>query len=457
MARTALKDKYLDQRQEAAQRLLSITGDVGGWGLGPSSVSSIVNTSEGLHVVAAAGLLDDTRVLKSVDFLVDGVAALYAKQTSVGASGRGLHTRYLTFGLEGLLLHAEVVDSSAGRAAIRFCLENIRSQMNQGSGGVYDYPGKPHASFHQTARALTSTSKLLSMTHVEWSAEEQDLARGIAESAATYLMRHQDSTGAWTAGPFEGSKLHAAKTAIVTTALGFYRQVEDSKLLQLGQRRAAEWLSLESKLWQRRTSPEPSEMATVWEYLDYAEVPRAIAGTLPGSWERMKPTWTYLLSRWVDQEAGEDVFLWAEPTSGTGVVTIRAAYHTVMAFETVLGYSRLMMPKLVEPAKEGLIIGVQRIDQSDFRVDTTEGELMVSFEGQLTLANLFAALVNNPRGLDKEELGSVLGIKPDSVATYIGRAVRLVNVESSGVLVRFVDSGRLPDGREGYRVRWASG
>lgn len=457
MARTALKDKYLDQRQEAAQRLLSITGDVGGWGLTPTSVSSIVNTAEGLHVVAAAGLFEDERVAKSVRFLVEGIPAFYAPQSSVGSSGRGLHTRYLTFGLEGLTADARVIQSPGGRDAVRFCLQQLRAQVDANSGGVYDFPGKPHASFHQTARALISTSKLLSLADHRLPSLDIDMAQDIADSASSFLLSKQEPAGAWAVSPLDVGVHHPAITAIATTALGQYRRVNDSNLLRLSQRRAAEWLMLEAPRWQRKMSSERSEKSTVWEYLDYAEVPRAIAGTMSGSWERLKQTWIYLLNRWVDQDVEGDVFLWAEPKSGKGSVTVRAAYHTVMALETALGDSRLLLPKQVDPVSSGSIISSRRVDTAVFVLETTEGELVLEFGAKTTQAKLFQALTEERTGLDKEQLARALGIKPQSVSTYFGRTIQSVNVETSGVLAEFAESGPLEDGREGYRVRWASG
>ncbi|MGW6454732.1 hypothetical protein ACWF94_02190 [Streptomyces sp. NPDC055078] len=84
---------------EAARTLLHNQGYDGGWGLTLTSVSSIVNTSEVLPILRAAGIAGQP-VRQALDFLT-GAIVEHCRPRHKG--GRGEHTRFIAFGLAGLL------------------------------------------------------------------------------------------------------------------------------------------------------------------------------------------------------------------------------------------------------------------------------------------------------------------------------------------------------------------
>ena len=86
---------------QAARTLLHHQGYDGGWGLTLTSVSSIVNTSEVLPILRTAGLAGQP-VRQAIDFLT-GALQEHCQPRQKG--GRGEHTRFVTFGLTGLLSH----------------------------------------------------------------------------------------------------------------------------------------------------------------------------------------------------------------------------------------------------------------------------------------------------------------------------------------------------------------
>ncbi|MGX9225126.1 hypothetical protein ACWV95_00355 [Streptomyces albus] len=86
---------------DAARTLLHNQGFDGGWGLTLTSVSSIVNTSEVLPILRAAGIAGQP-VRQALDFL-SGAIVEHCRPRHKG--GRGEHTRFIAFGLAGLLSH----------------------------------------------------------------------------------------------------------------------------------------------------------------------------------------------------------------------------------------------------------------------------------------------------------------------------------------------------------------
>ena len=94
---------YERRVSRAARTLLDHQGFDGGWGLTLSSVSSIVNTSEVLLVLRAAGI-GGKPARDALSYLAESIEE-HCRPRQKG--GRGENTRFVCFGLMGLLRYPE--------------------------------------------------------------------------------------------------------------------------------------------------------------------------------------------------------------------------------------------------------------------------------------------------------------------------------------------------------------
>jgi hypothetical protein len=138
----------------AAQTLLGCQGHDGGWGLTLSSVSSIVNTTEVLAILRAAGV-GGAPVRDALGYLA-GAVPEHPRPRQKG--GRGENTRFVCFGLSGLLHYSEFFTQPEVAEAVAWCVDWLdEHQIGQGWPEV---AGIDDTSLHQTALAVLALSRL---------------------------------------------------------------------------------------------------------------------------------------------------------------------------------------------------------------------------------------------------------------------------------------------------------
>ena len=145
------------------------------------------------------------------------------------ATGRGRNIRYLSFFLEGLLTYPEYAFSEDGLRGIRFSLDWL-GRIQGHRGGIPAVMGGNRVSLHQTARILGAVSRLLFLDESRQTLPQADRAIAMtfaAKPARTFRNAQSKKNGAWPhrAG---GGVWSAAKTALATTALGYYSLVDPS-------------------------------------------------------------------------------------------------------------------------------------------------------------------------------------------------------------------------------------
>lgn len=427
--------EYRDQLADAARNLLEIQNPNKGWGLRPGSESSLVNTAEALNVIKAAGLETDPRARAGVAFLIRALKVHYRPQSEdVERPARGLNLRYLSFSADGLVTVPDIAFSDDGIEALKFCIEGLLAARQPG-GGLLAKPDGKVVSYHQTARALISMSKLLVTPGVDaLPGALLRSARKIADDSAAYLAREQDEdTGAWRAAPIGDMSLSAAKTAISNTGLGYYRLLPEIPDYRERQRRASGWLLANYSKWLSAKSDDPQEAQTSWEHLDYAEVPRGIASGRDGAWPDLERSWKFMLRQWSEPE-----LLWSEPSVGTGNVTVRAAYHTVMAFESALPRTRVTVPPPIGPAPFGALKSVEASSSArgKFVMAGSEGSLVVELSE--TMDELLRVLLDHPDGISAKDLAANTGKDVRVISGYVGRLNAAIQKATAGVVTKVV-------------------
>lgn len=444
--------EYEAQLAQAANTLIAVQRIDGGWGLRPTSVSSIVNTAEVLVVMRAAGQAG-AYVENGIAFLLDGLPVFFRDEpTTVGGDGgRGRHIRYISFFLDGLLTYPEHAFSDKGLDRISTCLDWL-DRFPAHRGGIPETMGSNKLSIHQTARVLTAVSRLLVMDEErrELPVNDRNTATRLADAASTYLQRIQGPSGAWPLKA-EGGAWSAAKTALATTALGYFARVRQSEQLDVARRRGGAWLMANYEAWRSKTSRDQLEQSTDWVHLDYAECVRGVlAGTEDGS-RQLSRSWNFMTKQWSDEER-----LWYEPASDIGNVTIRAAYHTVMAFESAKASSTLLQPAPLSGPQIEAIGAIRRI-----RIEEQPTQTVMVIEGTKSTARvrtttaqhrLIAALEAHPEGLSSEALAKALKIGVGSVPMYVSRLNNTVMASTRGQVRKLVAARRLPGGHAVYAV-----
>jgi hypothetical protein len=110
---------YRKRVSQAAETLLEHQGFDGGWGLTLTSVSSIVNTCEALTVLRAADVAGKP-VRDALGFLSAAVEE-HCRPRQKG--GRGEHTRFVCFGLDGLRGYPQFFTQPGIAGAAVWCVD----------------------------------------------------------------------------------------------------------------------------------------------------------------------------------------------------------------------------------------------------------------------------------------------------------------------------------------------
>ncbi|MDX3851106.1 hypothetical protein [Streptomyces sp. AK02-01A] len=138
----------------AAKTLLRHQGYDGGWGLTLTSVSSIVNTSEVLALLRAAGV-GGKPARDALDFLT-GAIREHCQPRHLG--GRGENTRFVAFGLAGLLHHPHFFHQPKIAETAMWCIGWL--DEHQVEHGWPEVSGVNDTSLHQTALVIQALARL---------------------------------------------------------------------------------------------------------------------------------------------------------------------------------------------------------------------------------------------------------------------------------------------------------
>jgi hypothetical protein len=430
--------RYESQRRTAALTLLHIQNPDSGWGLSKKGASSIVNTAEALNVVKAAGMANADGARNGARYIPQALELHYGKLTNQVSSIRGGNVRYLTFGLEGLVTIPEVGFDADGSRGIEFCLRFIEAAQDT-NGGVLADIDESLPSYHQTARAVISLSKLMLTDGAKGALSETawESAEGILHRAVEFLVAGQDTkTGAWRDRPTRSAAFDPAKTAIATTALSYYRMVHDSADLTSRLDASSNWLLSTSSAWLKAVSGDPQESGSDWQHLNYAECARAVASAKLDADKLLESSWNFMLGCWREARNDTEISLWREPKSN---VTIRAAYHTVMAFETVLQRSTLIVPRPIG-AVLAEVLRLESLGDGSYSISIGSRSWNITLRNAPARDALLQELLAVSEGVSLSELARRMEKSPDVVSEYRSRLNASVREQTLGKIPEIIET-----------------
>lgn len=465
---------------EAARTLLRNQGYDGGWGLTLTSVSSIVNTSEVLPILRAAGIAGQP-VRQALGFLV-GAIPQHCLPRHKG--GRGEHTRFIAFGLAGLLSHPQFFHQDGVAEAAAWCVGWLED--HRVDHGWPEVLGLDDTSLHQTALAVHGLARLRDTLH--------ELGRGLRlpggmdtgglldqvepliDHGVHGLLYHRRPSGAWGWRTYVDTAPSPSKTALCLLALSAvasgtgpegepaYRDTPRDTGGVHGPARtkrvadviteAGQWLLHNHHRWETFVEDDKDVQGTAWEHMAYALCTQAAvrAGASPRD-ARLIKAWTLMNDLW-DPEAG----LWNEPGASGRRATIRAAYYTVFAYEEALRrLARLSLddlsPEDTRKAPAGIVIEHVAIGPGRtvlLRARDNEGQ--VACELSERLFDLLKTVHEAPAGrLATDRIATAMYVAPSSVPKYVQRLNQTVCAAFGGAPARLLLADTV-DGGSGYRL-----
>ncbi|MGH8884930.1 MAG: hypothetical protein ACRDYX_07110 [Egibacteraceae bacterium] len=472
---------YEKRLSQAAERLLAQQGYDGGWGLTLTSVSSIVNTSEALAVLRSAGI-GGKPVRDAVSYLA-GVVGDHCRPRQRG--GRGENTRFVCFGLNGLIEYTQFFQRPGVPEAVAWCVDWLA--CHQVEHGWPEVAGIDDTSLHQTALAVIALTRLR-QTLTELGPDLM-LAGGVDTTALLIrvdpliahglggLLYHRRSSGAWGWRTYVDTAPSPSKTSLCllaaagaagrltaahpidpdrdfTVEVGGVDGKPRAKRVSEVVTKAGQWLLGNHQRWETFVEDDQDVQGTAWEHMAYALGVQAVlrAGGTPHD-PRLTKAWRLMNDLW-DSETG----LWGEPGSPGRRVTIRAAYSTVCAYEEArLRISEMSMaeqphlgvadPDLVGPQLE---IHSIRLDGGDRRIHLAAGGTTVICELPERLFMLAQLLATRPI-LTVAETAAALHVAESSVAKYVQRLNRAVAEACDGASARLIMACKTPYG-SGYKL-----
>ncbi|WP_326812373.1 hypothetical protein OIE62_07195 [Streptomyces scopuliridis] len=473
---TAFEDRACD----AARTLLHNQGYDGGWGLTLTSVSSIVNTSEVLPVLRAAGIAGRP-VRQALDFLT-GAIPEHCRPRHKG--GRGEHSRFIAFGLAGLLSHPRFFHHTGVAEAAAWCVGWLED--HQVDHGWPEVLGLDDTSLHQTALSVHGLAQLRDSLHafgpglvLPGGVETSSLAERVEpliHHGVHGLLYHRRPSGAWGWRTYVDTDPSPSKTALCLLALsavcsgngpdgepaypdepreagGVHGPVQ-LKRLSGAVTEAGQWLVRNHHRWETFVEDDKDVQGTAWEHMAYALCTQATvrAGASPRD-PRLAKAWRLMNELW-DPEAG----LWNEPGASGKRATIRAAYYTVSAYEEAM--RRLARLSLEDSTSQDasevsaeMVIGHVSLGPGRTVLavarDSEEG---TSCELSERLFDLVKVVYDAAEGgLSTEEIAAALYVAPSSVPKYVQRLNQAVSAAFGGAPVRLLLASTV-DGASGYRL-----
>ncbi|MFS0695054.1 hypothetical protein [Streptomyces nitrosporeus] len=465
---------------EAARTLLDNQGYDGGWGLTLTSVSSIVNTSEVLPILRAAGIAGQP-VRQALDFLT-GAIAEHCQPRHKG--GRGEHTRFIAFGLAGLLSHPRFFHHSGVAEAAAWCVGWLED--HQVDHGWPEVLGLDDTSLHQTALVVHRLAELRDALHdfgpgfiLPGGAETSSLLERVEpliDHGVHGLLYHRRPSGAWGWRTYIDTDPSPSKTALCLLALaavvsgtgpggepayrdapreagGVHGPVQHKQLSDVVVE-AGQWLLHNHHRWETFVEDDKDVQGTAWEHMAYALCAQAAvrAGANPRD-PRLAKAWKLMNGLW-DPAAG----LWNEPGASGKRATIRAAYYTVSAYEeAVQRLARISVadssPEDVsESSAEMLIEQVELGPGRTVRIGARDSEGTVVCALTERLFDLVKVVFDAPaNGLATERIAAMLHVAPSSVPKYVQRLNQAVSAAFGGAPARLLLAETV-DWAGGYRL-----
>lgn len=465
---------------EAARTLLHNQGYDGGWGLTLTSVSSVVNTSEVLPVLRTAGIAGQP-VRRAIDFLTRAIVE-HCRPRHQG--GRGEHTRFVAFGLTGLLSHPRFFQHTGVPEATAWCVNWLAE--NQVDHGWPEVLGLDDTSLHQTALVVHGLAQLRDALH---SVGPGLVLRGGVETGGLLerveplidhgvhgLLYHRRPSGAWGWRTYVDTDPSPSKTALsllalsaVTSGVGpdgepAYRDnprgtggvhgPEQRKRLSEAVTEAGRWLLRNHHRWETFVEDDKDVQGTAWEHMTYALCAQAAvrAGTSPRD-PRLARAWRLMNDLW-DPEAA----LWNEPGASGRRSTIRAAYHTVSAYEeamrrlTRLSLDDDLPSEASEASAERIVEHVVLGSHHRVLLSASDSEEQVVCALSERLFDLVRVLYDAPQdGLTTERIAGALHVAPSSVPKYVQRLNQATAAAFGGAPARLLLTATI-NGAGGYRL-----
>lgn len=465
----------------AARTLLDCQGFDGGWGLTLSSVSSIVNTSEVLPILRAAGI--GGKPARDALCYLAGAIEEHCRPRQKG--GRGENTRFVCFGLTGLLHYPEFFTQPGVAETAGWCVDWLeRHQVGQGWPEV---AGIDDASLHQTALAVLALARLRdTLTGL---GPDLVLPGGIDTSALAArigpliahgldgLLYHRRPSGAWGWRTYVDTAPSPSKTALCSMAVaaaswpltadtvtiddeprevggvdGEFGLLRPSQIVA----DAGQWLLRNHHRWETFVEDDKDVQGTAWEHMAYALGVQAVllAGASPYD-QRLMRSWKLMDTLW-DEEAG----LWNEPGASGRRATIRAAYYTVCAYEEArLRISRLGMAEHDgHTAGRGGALQTAQFELREVSLVSDGRQIVVSSQETSVacvvsqrLFDLAVLLHHAADGLAVTEIAAALFVAPSSVAKYVQRLNAAISEGFGGIPVKLVAASHSSNG-SGYAL-----
>ncbi|MEV7288144.1 hypothetical protein AB0O01_26870 [Streptomyces sp. NPDC093252] len=467
---------------QAARTLLRSQGYDGGWGLTLTSVSSIVNTSEVLPVLGAAGVAGRP-VRQALGFLTGAIPA-HCRPRHKG--GRGEHTRFIAFGLAGLLSQPRFFHHEGVAEAVTWCVGWFDDHRVE--HGWPEVLGLDDTSLHQTALVVHGLAQLRDTLHVL--GPDLDICGGVSTTGLLErveplldhgvhgLLYHRRSSGSWGWRTYVDTDPSPSKTALCLLALsavgsgigpagepacpdmprdtgGVHGQVQRKRLSEVVAE-AGQWLLRNHRRWETFVEDDKDVQGTAWEHLAYALCTQAAvrAGADPRD-PRLSGAWRLMNELW-DPETG----MWNEPGASGRRATIRAAYYTVAAHREALArIARIGLGEDTEP--DG---GTTRTTEALLRSAELAGGRVVlltvpgrpdpvACELSQRLFDLARVVHDGPgEGMSTEQIAQALFVAPSSVPKYIQRLNLAVSAALGGAPHRLLLTAAV-NGAGGYA--WA--
>jgi hypothetical protein len=220
---------------------------------------------------------------------------------------------------------------------------------------------------------------------------------------------------------------------------------------------ASGWLARNHHRWESFVEDDKDVQGTAWEHMAYALGVQAVLRADGDPYDqRLSRAWQLMNDLW-DDEAD----LWGEPGASGRRATIRAAFHTVCAYEEAK--TRLAATSLAEGNQAGSRAGNGVGDEPEIArlvaVEPMRAQILVSFGGTpvpcavpervLALAAILAGA--GPGAMTVADIATAMYVAPSSVAKYVQRLNRAVSDALGGADAKLVVACRTPGG-SGYAL-----
>ncbi|MFF2299783.1 hypothetical protein [Arthrobacter sp. NPDC058127] len=243
-------------------------------------------------------------------------------------------------------------------------------------------------------------------------------------------------------------------TALANTALGYFAHLNNLSIQNNLRGETSKWLVANYGTWKTLVEHDPQVGGTTWLHLAYAECIRGVLTGSDGNGAGLSASWRFLNKAW-----SIDKGLWTEATGHGSPATIRAAYHTVMAFESAKPRSNLLLPRnLSSPGlpdsqpelrptpPEFRLVNVN----GGYTVAGTHGERLPRVVMPPEAQNILRIIASAGRPMSAAELAQLTRKKPNSITKNIlevnSRFLQITN----GAVEKLIQATRITDGGRTY-------